>query len=151
MRIVLKFVFCSVFIACLFTPSRSHAEQLQEFGDYIIYYNALSADMLPESVAKQYGFVHSAHTGLLNIAVQKKGSTPLPQAVAAQITGTATPLLGQALPIRFREIKEDDGTVYYLGEFPVSARDTYRLTLSIIPAGREQPYELKFSKEYVGE
>lgn len=151
MHILLKFVFCSVFVVGLFAPARSDAEQLQEFGDYIVYYNALSADMLPDSVAKQYGFVHSSRTGLLNIAVQKKSSTPLPQAVSAQITGTATPLLGQALPIRFREIKEDDGTVYYLGEFPVAARDTYRLALSITPAGREQPYELKFSKEYVGE
>ncbi|QBB71746.1 DUF4426 domain-containing protein [Pseudolysobacter antarcticus] len=151
MRILLKLFFCNVFVVGLFAPARSHAEQLQEFGDYIVYYNALSADMLPDSVAKQYGFMHSARTGLLNIAVQKKGSTPQPQAVSAQITGTATPLLGQSLPIRFREIKEDDGTVYYLGEFPVSARDTYRMVLSITPAGREQPYELKFSKEYVGE
>jgi hypothetical protein len=151
MHTPLKFVFCIAFVAGLFAPARSHAEQFQEFADYIVYYNALSADMLPDSVAKQYGFVHSAHTGLLNIAVQKKTSAAQPQAVPAQITGTATPLLGQALPIRFREIKEDDGTVYYLGEFPVAARDTYRMALSITPAGREQPYELKFSKEYVGD
>ena len=47
-----------------------------------------------------------------------------------------------------REIKED-GSVYYLGEFPVAGTDTLRFAVEVTPQGASAPLKLDFSKDYV--
>ncbi|HWU52508.1 MAG TPA: DUF4426 domain-containing protein [Tahibacter sp.] len=130
-------------------PSRGRGEQLQKFDDYIVHYNALSADMLPAEVAAAYKIARSSKQGLLNIAVQKTGGAePVP--VAARISGNVANLAGQRSDMTVREIREADA-IYYLAEFPVRGSDTLNFDLRITPADSPRSYTLKFSKNYVTE
>lgn len=130
-------------------PSRSRGEQLQKFDEYVVHYNALSADMLPAEVAAAYKIARSSKQGLLNIAVQKTGGAePVP--VAASISGNVANLAGQRSDMSVREIREADA-IYYLAEFPVRGSDTLNFDLRITPADGTRSYTLKFSKNYVTE
>jgi hypothetical protein len=136
-------------VLLLLLPSRSHSEQLQRFDDYVVHYNALSADMLPAEVAATYKISRSSKQGLLNIAVQKTGGAE-PVAVAARISGSVANLAGQRSEMTVREIREADA-IYYLAEFPVRGSDTLNFDLRIAPADSTRSYTLKFSKDYVTE
>ena len=133
-------------ITLLLVPARGRTEQLQKFGDVVVHYNALSSDQLPPEVAKTYGFQRSSRRGLINIAVQRDGTTPQP--LAAAVKATAVNLAGQRTDVTMREIKEGDA-VYYLGEFPVAGTDTLRFTVDVTPTGAAKALNIKFSKDYV--
>jgi hypothetical protein len=135
-------------ILLLLLPARGRTEQVQRFDDYLVHYNALSTDLLPAEVAAQYKLARSSKQGLINIAVQKAGTEPVP--VAAEIRGTVANLAGQRSDIAVREIRETDA-IYYLAEFPVRGTDTLSFDLRITPAGGARAYTLKFSKNYVTE
>lgn len=132
----------------LLFPARGRAEQVQHFDNYQVHYNALSADMLPAEVARQYKFTRSSKQGLVNIAVQQLDADKQPVAVAAKVSGSAANLAGQRSELAMREIREADA-VYYLGEFNVRGSDTLNFTIDITPAGSSRSYQLKFSKNYV--
>jgi Domain of unknown function (DUF4426) len=145
MKLALKLSLAAAAVLLLMLfPARGRAEQLQRFGAYQVHYNALSADMLPAEVARQYQFTRSSKQGLVNIAVQTLDGS----AVAARISGSAATLGGQRSELAMREIREADA-IYYLGEFPVRGRDTLNFNLQITPEGSTQSYTLKFSKNYV--
>lgn len=130
-------------------PSRGRGEQLQRFDDYVVHYNALSADMLPAEVAAAYKIPRSSKQGLLNIAVQRTDGAE-PVAVAARISGSVANLAGQRSEMTVREIREADA-IYYLAEFPVRGSDTLNFDLRIAPTDSTRSYTLKFSKNYVTE
>lgn len=135
-------------LVLLLMPTRGSGEQFQKFGDVTVHYNALASDQLPADVARAYGFSRSSHRGLINIAVQKDDGTAPPQPVPATVKASATNLLGQRVDVAVREIKED-GSVYYLGEFPVAGTDTLRFAVEVTPQGASAPLKLDFSKDYV--
>ncbi|MBN8740864.1 MAG: hypothetical protein BGP24_13975 [Lysobacterales bacterium 69-70] len=130
-------------------PSRGRGEQLQRFDDYVVHYNALSADMLPAEVAAAYKIPRSSKQGLLNIAVQRTDGAE-PVAVTARISGSVANLAGQRSEMTVREIREADA-IYYLAEFPVRGSDTLNFDLRIAPTDSTRSYTLKFSKNYVTE
>lgn len=138
----------AVVLLLLLFPARGRAEQVQRFDDYQVHYNALSADMLPAEVARQYRFARSSKQGLVNIAVQQLDAAGQAVPVAASVSGTAANLAGQRSALTLREIREADA-VYYLGEFDVRGSDTLNFDLDIRPAGSSRSYKLKFSKNYV--
>jgi Domain of unknown function (DUF4426) len=133
----------------LATPD-SPAQYAEDFGPYRVHYSALPTDQLLPDVAKQYGITRSRARGLLNIAVQRaaRGETSAP--VRAALKGDASSLSGQRVPLAFREIVEE-GAVYYISEFPVSAPDTYQFTISITPESATSAYTLKFSQDFVAD
>ena len=135
-------------LVLLLMPTRGSGEQFQKFGDVTVHYNALASDQLPADVARAYGFSRSSHRGLINIAVQKDDGPSPPQPVPATVKASATNLLGQRVDVAVREIKED-GSVYYLGEFPVAGTDTLRFAVEVTPQGASAPLKLDFSKDYV--
>jgi len=130
-------------------PSRGRGEQLQRFDDYVVHYNALSADMLPAEVAAAYKIPRSSKQGLLNIAVQRTDGAE-PVAVTARISGSVANLAGQRSEMTVREIREADA-IYYLAEFPVRGSDPLNFDLRIAPTDSTRSYTLKFSKNYVTE
>jgi len=130
------------------TPA--HAQNLEDFGAYRVRYNALPTDQLLPDVARFYGIVRSRQRGLLNIAVQRNTSGSAADPVRATLDGTATSLGGQSVRLKFREISED-GSVYYISEFPVSAPDTYRFTINVTPESATAPYLLKFNQDFVAD
>ena len=54
-----------VFMLALLLPLGASAENSQDFGDYVLHYNALATDMLPPAVARDYHITRSQHRGML--------------------------------------------------------------------------------------
>lgn len=128
-------------------PRAAAAGQSQRYGNYIVYYSAISTDLLSPDVARAYGYLRSSHKGLVNIAIKRDGGNGVEQAVSGKVAGSAVNLSDQRVSVDFHEVKEDDA-VYYLGTFPISGSDTVRFDLIVTPAG-ETPHKLVFSRDYV--
>ena len=126
----------------------ARAQYAEDFGAYRVRYSALPTEQLLPSVAQAYGIIRSRGRGLVNIAVQRSADGDTSAPVRATLDGIATALDGQRIALKFREIAED-GAVYYISEFPVSAPDTYRFSISITPESATSPYLLKFSQDFV--
>ena len=134
-------------LVILMLAALAQAENSQDFGDYVVHFNALSTDMLPASVTKQYGIKRSKNRGMINIAVLRKvlGTTGKP--VPARVTASATNLTGQKRDISLREIREGTA-IYYIGTFPVSHEETLRFTVGVQPEGEKDTFEVKFKQQF---
>jgi uncharacterized protein DUF4426 len=131
-------------------PISGRAQYAEDFGEYRVRYSALPTDQLLPDIARAYGIDRSRQRGLLNIAVQRSAAGRASDPIRALLNGTATSLGGQRVSLKFREIAED-GAVYYISEFPVSAPDTYRFSINVTPEGAAAPYLLKFSQDFVAD
>jgi len=127
------------------------AQQAMEFGDYSVHYNAMSSSMLTPEVAKAYGIRRSDSRALVNISVLKKTDTQMPQAVKATVTATGRNLTGQTRTVEIREIDEDDGAIYYIGELSVRNMETFDFTVLVTPEGNDRPYTVKFRQQFYTE
>jgi len=119
----------------------------QDFGDFVVHYNAISTDRLVDSMARQYHIERSSKRGLLNVAVEHKhdGTASM---VGAQISADVSDLTGHHAPISMRETSEG-GDVDYLGEFPLSGSGAYIFTVKVTPQGNSQPFVVRFNQDYV--
>ena len=131
-------------------PLSARPQYAQDFGDVTVNYSAIATDRLLPEMAKRYGIVRSRERALVNIAVQRKGADGNTVPVPATISGFGVSLGGQRVDIAFREIVEND-TISYIGEIPVSAPDTYRFTVSIVPERTSTPYTVNFSQDFVAD
>ena len=136
----------ALILLLLCIPRAAAAGQSERFGNYTVYYSALSTDMLTPDVARAYGLVRSSHQGLLNIAI-KRGADGEGSAVTGTVRGSAVNLSGQRVPVEFHEVKDGEA-IYYLGTFPVSGSDTMRFELTVAPQG-DAAHRLSFSRDYV--
>ncbi len=124
------------------------AGQSERFGEYVVYYSAISTDLLTPQVARANGLTRSPHDGLLNITIQRDTGGGKPQPVTGSVRGNAVDLAGHVEPIRFREVREP-GAIYYLGIFPVGhGAETLRFELTVAPQGGSAR-KLVFSRDYV--
>ena len=126
----------------------TRAEQSQDFGDYVVHFNALNTNLVSPKVAKEYGITRSNQRAMLNVAVQRKKLGTTVQPIAAQVTATATNLAGQTKELEMREIKEPYA-IYYISEFPVSNEETLNFELSIKPQGSNiEPLAVRFRQQF---
>jgi hypothetical protein len=137
----------ALMLLLLCIPRAAAAGQSERFGNYVVYYSALSTDMLTPDVARAYGLVRSSHQGLLNIAIKRGAADGEGSAVTGTVRGSAVNLSGQRVPVEFHEVKDGEA-IYYLGTFPVSGSDTMRFELTVAPQG-DAAHRLSFSREYV--
>ena len=86
-------------IACLF-PLTATAENSKDFGDYVVHFNALSTEMLPPKVAREYHITRSRNVGMINVTILKKVLGSPGQPVHARVEVRAENLAGQARNIR---------------------------------------------------
>lgn len=123
------------------------AENSTSAGGYTIHHNAVSTDTLTPDIAQSYKIVRSRYRGLLTVSVikDKPGTTGTP--VSARIEARAVNLAGQLRNLGMREIREGDG-VYYLGEFPISDRETIDFSLLVTPVGQQQVIPAKLRQQF---
>jgi len=131
-------------------PAAAGAEQSVTFGDYTIHYSAFSTELLQPEIAKTYQITRSRGRALLNVSVLKKlmGTTGKP--VRAAVKATATTLSAQLRTIEMRELN-DNGAVYYVGEFPVSDEETLKFRLDVTPEGGSEAYIATFDQQFFAE
>lgn len=135
----------SIGLVLALLPFAASSQYRQQFGNVVAHYSAISTEHLLPEMAKHYGIARSRDHGLVNIALERTGS---PDSVRAAVSGSATAISGEKKEIRFRELVEE-GTVSYIGEFALSAPDTYTFTIAILPENATTPYTLKFTQDFV--
>jgi hypothetical protein len=138
--------FCLLML--LVMPTYSVADNAYEFGDYIVYYNAFTADTLPPQMATAYGILRSKYKGVLNLSIQKKQSPgKFPQPVNAKVVVQASNLVGQLKNLDSRRITEGKA-IYYISEFRVSNKERITFKVSLKADGEITPLEFKFTQQF---
>ena len=140
-----------ILLGTITLSSTGEAQQAQDFGDYVVHYNALNTNFIPPQVAKAYGIHRSSSRALLNITVLKKVMDNPGTPVKASVTASGINLTGQRREIEIREIKDTEGAVYYIGELPVHNLETYNFTVEVQPAGEADPLIVKFRQQFYTE
>lgn len=146
-----SFLLAAALLGALAFSSPGVAQQSQDFGDYVVHYNALNTNLLPPQVAKGYGITRSPSRALLNITVLRKVMDLPGTPVAAKVTASATNLTGQLREIDIREIDDSEGAIYYIGEFPVHNLETYRFEVSVAIEGETEPLMVRFKQQFYTE
>jgi hypothetical protein len=127
------------------------AQQSQDFGTYVVHYNALNTNLVPPEVARANGITRSPNRALLNITVLEKMMDTPGTPVDASVTATATNLTGQRREIGLREIRESGGAIYYIGEFPVHNLETYRFDVQVTVEDEPEPLAVRFTQQFYTE
>jgi hypothetical protein len=138
-------------LIALALPGLSQAQQSQDFGGYVVHYNALNTNLIPPQVAQGYGIVRSSSRALLNITVLKKVMDTPGTPASAAITASATNLTGQLRELQIREIKDAEGAIYYVAEFPIHNLETYRFEISVAIEGEADPLLVRFTQQFYTE
>jgi len=132
----------------LLIPTFSLADNAYDFGEYIVYYNAFTADTLPPEMATAYGIVRSKYKGVLNLSVQKKSKPgQLPQPVNAEVKINAVNFAGQLKELTPRRVTEGTA-IYYLSEFRVSNKERVTFNITVKPQTENQPLTFSFKRQF---
>ena len=142
-----KLISSMILIGMLSLTTPGEAQQSQDFGQYVVHYNALNTSMIPPQVAKGYGIKRSSSRALLNITVLKKVMDTPGTPVKANVTASGTNLTGQRREIDIREIEDKEGAIYYIGEFPVHNMETYNFTIDVRLEAETNPLVVKFRQQ----
>ena len=133
-------------LALLLTLPAS-AENAQDFGDYVVHFNALTTDNLPPSVTREYGITRSKNRAMLNVTVLKKVLGTTGQPVSAKVGATVSNLTGQQRDIELREIREGSA-IYYIGEFGVNHEENLDFSVVALPEGHDRPLRVQFQQRF---
>ncbi len=147
MKILLK----TLVLLTALTSLPAIAQQAQEFGDYIVHYNALSSSLITPEVAKAYGIRRSDSRALMNISVLKNAEGQTAKAVKAKVTASGRNLTGQTRNVEMREIDDGDGAIYYIGELSVRNMETFDFTVVVSVEGQSEPFNVKFRQQFYTE
>ena len=144
---LLKWSLTSLLLVCSFHPATASAEQAKRFGDYIVYYNTLTTDMLNPDVAREYDIQRSRSRAMINISIIRQSDK---HAVPAELKVTSGMLTGHKQNLTMQEIREGDA-IYYVSDFPVAHRDTLSFTVRVRPEGSRQSHTFEFEKQFFTE
>jgi Domain of unknown function (DUF4426) len=142
-----NFLYTWFLLSTLLSPLNALAENSQDFGDYVIHYNALATDMLPPAIARDYHITRSQNRGMVNITILKKVLGSPGQPVHARVETSARNLAGQDRNISMREIREGNA-IYYIGEFGVANEETLKFKVRAQPQGELDFFEVEFSQDF---
>lgn len=148
---MMKILFKTLILLAALTSLPAIAQQAQEFGDYIVHYNALNSSMITPDVAKAYGIRRSDSRALINISVLQNHGEQLATAVKAKVTASGRNLTGQTRNVDMREIDDGDGAIYYIGELSVRNMETFDFTVVVLVEGQHEPFKVKFRQQFYTE
>ncbi len=122
-------------------------ESSKDFGEYVVYFNALSTDQLTPDIAREYGIVRSKSRAMLNVSIHRKLPSGLTEAVTGTVSASATNLNAQLETMTLREIREDTA-VYYIGELGVTDGEVLIYTINATPTGNPGTFTVRFKKQF---
>lgn len=123
------------------------AEQSQKFAGIEVHYSAIPTNDLQPEIAKSYNITRSKNRGLLTIAVLKKNKLDVAVPIKAQLNASAVNLAGQRSKVPMREVQEGTA-IYYLGEYPVTAPDTLKFSVTVTQEGEKTPHMMEFQQQF---
>ncbi|MEX0975968.1 MAG: DUF4426 domain-containing protein [Woeseia sp.] len=115
-----------------------------DIGNHVVHFSAQLTDRLPPEIASLYTIVRSKNRAMLNVSVISNESAV---SVPATVTVKTVNLTGQLKTVNMRRIQEQEA-IYYIGETPVSNRETLVFDISVTPEGETQPSEVRFKRDF---
>ncbi len=131
----------------LLLATTARAENSQDFGDYVVHFNALTTDILQPKVANEYGIKRSGSHAMLNVVVLRKVLGATGQPVTATVTGHATTLNGQQRSLNLREIREPNA-IYYIADFGIGNEEILNFKLDVRPEGENESFQVQFRQQF---
>lgn len=128
-------------------PVTAQAEQFQDFGDYVVHFNALPTSFLDPAVAKNYRIVRSKNRAMLSITVLKKVMGTAGSPVRSKVTASAKNLSDQVKDISIKEVREGPA-IYYIGEVRITDGETLDFTVDATPDGESEARVVKFRQRF---
>jgi hypothetical protein len=122
-------------------------ESSKDFGDYVVFFNALNTDQLTPDIAREYGIVRSKSRAMLNISIHRKSDNGQTEAVTGRVLASATNLNGQLKSMTLREVREE-AAIYYIGELAITDGEVLIYTVDATPANVDSPFTLRFKKQF---
>jgi len=133
----------SVVLATLITIASggANAAYKEDFGAYVLHYNAFVSTFLTPKIAKQYKLQRSKNIGVLTLSIIKKPN----QTVSSMIQGTVTNNIQQTQLLNFKQIVEGK-SVYYLAQLPFSEGEVLTFKISFVPEGSRKELKTQFQQ-----
>jgi hypothetical protein len=123
-------------------------EGSKDFGDYVVFFNALNTDQLKPEIAREYEIVRSKSRAMLSVSIHKKGGeNGQTTAVTGAVTASAVNLNGQLKTMTLREIKEAEA-IYYIGELAISDGEVLIYTIDVTPSNDPSRFTVRFKKQF---
>lgn len=128
-------------------PASVVAENVVNFGDYAVHFNALRTDTLTPEIAQAYQLTRRNNRAMVNITVQKKvaGGKTVPH--KAKVEGFASNLIAQVKNLEFREILDGEA-IYYIAENQISHEETLKFEIKVTPEGNATSTLVKFNQQF---
>ena len=122
-------------------------ESSKDFGDYVLYFNALLTDQLSPDIAREYDIVRSKSRAMLNVSIRRKLAEGRTEAVTGAVSASAINLNGQHKTMTLREIREDTA-IYYIGELAVTDGEVLIYTVDATPSNDPSRFTVRFKKQF---
>jgi hypothetical protein len=122
-------------------------ESSKDFGDYVLYFNALNTDQLSPEIAREYGIVRSKSRAMLNVSIHRKRENGQTEAVTGAVSASAINLNGQLETMTLREIREDVA-IYYVGELAITDGEVLIYTIDATPSNEASRFTVRFKKQF---
>ena len=122
-------------------------ESSKDFGDYVLYFNALNTDQLSPDIAREYGIVRSKSRALLNVSIHRKQAGGPTEAVTGAVSASAINLTGQLKTMTLREIREE-AAIYYIGEIGITDGEVLIYTIDATPSNEPSRFTVRFKKQF---
>lgn len=122
-------------------------ESVKDFGEYVLYFNALNTDQLSPEIAREYGIVRSKSRALLNVSIHRKLADGRTEAVTGAVSASAINLNGQLMTMTLREIREDTA-IYYIGELAITDGEVLIYTIDATPSNDPSRFTVRFKKQF---
>jgi len=119
----------------------------QDFGDYVLHFNALTTDQLIAAVAQQHGIVRSGNRAMLSITILRKNDGGVPTPVAGDVSVSANNLTGQLKNIVVREVREQEA-IYYIAECAVADGENLIFSIDATPVNETEPLSVRYRKQF---
>ncbi len=136
-----------IIAAGLLFAHTARAEGPVVVGDYSIYYNAMTAEMLDPDIASLYKIQRSKLNGLLSVTVVKPTPEGVRQNLPARVEASARTGDGPAGMIPMREIRVGDG-VSYVGQFPIANLQVVDFAIQVTPPGNAEPTAIELQQQF---
>ena len=122
-------------------------ESSKDFGEYVLYFNALNTDQLSPDIAREYGIVRSKSRAMLNVSIHRKRENGSTEAVTGAVSASAINLNGQLETMTLREIREDVA-IYYVGELGITDGEVIIYTIDATPSNEPSRFTVRFKKQF---
>ena len=119
----------------------------KDFGEYVLYFNALLTDQLSPDIAREYGIVRSRSRALLNVSIRRKLDNGQSESVTGAVSASAINLNGQLKTMTLREIREDTA-IYYIGELGITDGEVLIYTIDATPSNDPSRFTVRFKKQF---